>query len=124
MAHYAVIDNNKKVVEVFVGKEEGDTNWESHYTEMKGMICVRTSYNTRGGVHMLGGVPFRKNYAGVGYYYDTERDAFIPPKPFESWLLDEATCLWQPPIEYPDDGKIYEWDESTTQWLDLTPPKI
>ena len=81
------------------------------------MVCKRTSYNTRGGEHVNGGTPFRKNYAGIGYTYDEARDAFIPPKPFDSWLLDEDTCLWESPVPYPTDGEMYTWDEETTNWV-------
>ena len=86
---------------------------------------VQTSYNTRGGVHYApnshepdGGVALRKNYAGKGYTYDAVRDAFIPPKPFSSWLLNEDTCQWDAPTPIPDDGKIYDWDEDTTSWVE------
>ena len=92
MAHYAILDNKNIVTKVIVGKDETDTsmNWEEYYGGM------RTSYNTYGGVHRLGGVPFRKNYAGVGYKYDYRRDAFIPPKPETgNWVLNEETCLWE-----------------------------
>jgi hypothetical protein len=74
---------------------------------------LQTSYNTRGGVHLLGGTPLRKNYAGIGYAYDKQRDAFIPPKPYASWILNEDTCLWHPPVPYPADGKDYKWVEPT-----------
>jgi len=83
---------------------------------------VQTSYNTHGGVHSLGGTPFRKNYAGLGYTYDAGRDAFIPPKPFDSWVLNESTCLWDSPVPYPTDvgtpeaPKRYTWNESTKAW--------
>lgn len=77
---------------------------------------IQTSYNTYGGTHRLGGTPLRKNYAGVGYSYDALKDVFIPPKQFESWILNEETCLWEPPIEYPNDGKIYDWNENTKTW--------
>ena len=79
----------------------------------------QTSYNTRGGEHIMGGTPFRKNYAGIGYIYNQTKDAFIPPKPFNSWILNETTCLWEAPVTYPDDGERYTWNESTTTW-DLT----
>ena len=79
---------------------------------------IQTSYNTRGGVHTLGGTPLRKNYAGVGYTYDSVRDAFIPPKPYASWVLNENTCLWDAPTPYPTDGKTYNWDENTQQWVE------
>jgi hypothetical protein len=78
---------------------------------------VQTSYNTKGGVHLFGGTPLRKNYAGIGYTYDPQRDAFIPPKPFDSWSLNENTCLWESPVPYPTDGNQYSWDETTTNWV-------
>ena len=80
---------------------------------------VQTSYNTHGGVHANGGTPLRKNYAGIGFTYDKERDAFIPPKPFPSWVLNENTCLWDAPIPYPQDGKRYQWDEATLNWVEV-----
>ena len=79
-------------------------------------VWKQTSYNTVGGVHLKGGTPFRKNYAGIGYSYDQTRDAFIPPKPFVSWTLNEETCLWEAPVAYPDDGQKYLWNEETQQW--------
>ena len=78
---------------------------------------IQTSYNTKGGVHLLGGTPLRKNYAGIGYTYDRQKDAFIPPKPFNSWVLNEETCLWEAPTPYPIDANSYEWDETTTSWV-------
>lgn len=83
-------------------------------------LWVQTSYNTLGGQHPEGR-PLRKNYAGVGYTYDAERDAFIPPQPFQSWNLNETTCLWEPPVEYPNDGKSYSWNEDSLNW-DLQQP--
>ena len=80
---------------------------------------VQTSYNTYGGQHQLGGTPFRKNYAGIGYTYDSDRDAFIPPQPFASWVLNEHTCQWNSPVPYPSDENKYVWDESTTSWVAL-----
>jgi hypothetical protein len=77
---------------------------------------IQTSYNTYGGQHRNGGTPLRKNYAGIGYTYDAGKDAFIPPKPFTSWILVEETCLWTAPTAYPDDGKFYTWNESTLSW--------
>ena len=91
-----------------------------HYGAFRNQVCKRTSYNTRGGVHTSGGTPYRKNYAGIGYTYDESRDAFIPPKPFNSWLLNETTCLWDPPVAMPDDGKSYYWDENTLNWVEIT----
>jgi hypothetical protein len=80
---------------------------------------IQTSYNTYGGEHKLGGTPLRKNYAGIGFTYDRVKDAFIPPKPFASWVLNEDTCLWDAPVAMPDDGKIYTWDEETTNWVEV-----
>ena len=79
-------------------------------------IWKKTSYNTNGGVHSLGGTPFRKNHAGIGYTYDSQRDAFIPPKTYNSWILNETTCLWNAPIAYPNDGQRYYWNEETQNW--------
>lgn len=129
MAHYAFIDANNIVTEVVVGKDEGEDgiNWEHRYSEIRGQQCKRTSYNTYGGIHRLGGVPFRKNYAGIGFSYNIIRDAFIPPKPYSSWSLNEETCLWDSPIPVPEDSgtgtppKQYAWDEITQTWVDVTP---
>ena len=79
-------------------------------------VWKQTSYNTNGGVHKLGGTPLRKNYAGVGYTYDQIKDAFIAPKPYASWLLNETTCLWEAPTTYPTDGEVYTWNETATSW--------
>lgn len=118
MAHYAFLDENNVVTEVIVGKNEGEdgVDWEQHYGEIRKQVCKRTSYNTSGGVHVGGGIPYRKNYAGVGHMYDIVRDAFIPPQPFSSWVLDDETCLWQPPVAMPTDGQRYEWNEATQTW--------
>jgi hypothetical protein len=118
MAHYAFLNMQNIVTEVIVGKDEtdGPTNWEMHYGNIREQVCKRTSYNTRGGVHSEGGTPFRKNYAGIGYTYDFARDAFIPPKPFDSWTLNENSCLWEAPVAMPDDGQQYNWNEETTSW--------
>ena len=91
--------------------------WEGYYG--KGGLCKRTSYNTFGGVHQNGGTPCRKNYAGVGMIYDPVRDAFYAPQPFESWTLNEDTCLWEAPTPYPNDGKKYDWNEETTSWEEI-----
>jgi hypothetical protein len=80
---------------------------------------VQTSYNTHGGVHASGGMPLRKNYAGIGFTYDRVRDAFIPLQPYPSWTLNETTCLWDSPVAYPDDGNVYEWNEDTTSWVEV-----
>ena len=81
----------------------------------------QTSYNTEGGVHKLDGTPFRKNYAGIGFTYDEDRDAFIPKKDYNSWILNEDTCLWEAPSAKPDDGKDYRWNEETTSWVEVVP---
>ena len=116
MAHYAFIDENYIVTEVIVGKTESNFDWERHYGDIRGQLCKRTSYNTHGGVHATGGTPFRKNYAGIGYTYDPNRDAFIPPKPYASWILNENTCLWDPPVPMPTDQQPYQWNEDTQTW--------
>lgn len=90
---------------------------ESIYRELTGTTWKKTSYNTVAGEHILGGTPFRKNYAGIGYTYDPNRDAFIPPKQYPSWILDEQTCQWNPPVPFPTDDGQFRWDESTTSWL-------
>lgn len=119
MGHYAFLDGNNIVTEVITGKDEGQdgTDWEQWYGNFRGQVCKRTSYNTSGGVHSNGGTPFRKNYAGIGYSYDAERDAFIPPKPFESWVLNEDSCLWEAPVAHPNDGGFYDWNEETQEWV-------
>ena len=118
MAHYATLDSNNIVTHVSTGTDENDplpsgySSWEEYYG------AKRTSYNTSGGVHANGGTPFRKNYAGIGYTYDEERDAFIPPQPYASWTLNEDTCLWDSPVPYPEEG-IHEWDEDNQEWVEL-----
>lgn len=119
MAHYAFIDSNNIVTAVIVGKDETDTtmDWEQHYGDLHGQLCRRTSYNTVGGRHLLGGTPFRKNYAGIGHTYDSGRDAFILPKPNASWVLNEDTCSWEAPVPMPVvEGKQFSWNETTTGW--------
>ena len=118
MAHYSFLNMQNIVTEVIVGKDEtdGPTNWEIHYGNIREQVCKRTSYNTTGGVHANGGTPFRKNYAGIGYTYDETRDAFIPPKPYDSWTLNETSCLWEAPVAYPDDGETYTWNEEMGTW--------
>jgi len=122
MAHYAFLDESNIVTEVIVGKDEGEEgiDWEVHYGNFRGQVCKRTSYNTHGNVHSGGGTPFRKNYAGIGYTYDLGRDAFIPQQPYPSWLLDEATCRWVPPVPMPADGALYRWDEAAGEWVEYT----
>jgi hypothetical protein len=122
MAHYALLDENNVVVSVFVGRDEGDlvdgvTDWEIYYAPV-GTIVKRTSYNTHGGQHSNGGTPFRKNYAGIGFTYSEDLDAFIPLKPFGSWVLNEDTCLWEPPVPYPAEG-IHIWDEESGSWVEV-----
>lgn len=121
MAHYAFLDENNIVTEVIVGIDEGVDNidWEQHYGNFRGQVCKRTSYNTVKNTHAFGGTPFRGNYAGVGYFYDEQRDAFIPPKPYESWILDEETFTWTSPIPQPSDGNIYNWDEENQSWTQI-----
>ena len=118
MAHYSFLNENNIVTEVIVGKDEGEdnTDWEVHYGNFRNQVCKRTSYNTQGGIHSSGGIPYRKNYAGIGYIYDEQRDAFIPQKPHASFILNEDTCLWEPPVPYPTDGEQYTWNEEDLQW--------
>lgn len=113
MSHFAkVVDG--KVVQVIVAEPEF---FETFVDSSPGQ-WIQTSYNTIGGQHPEGR-PLRKNYAGVGYTYDPVRDAFIPPQPFPSWTLNEQTCLWNPPVPAPTDGKRYTWDEATTSWVEV-----
>ena len=124
MAHYAIIDENNIVINVVTGINETDTsqNWEEFYGNFhtnllsQNVYCKRTSYNTAANEHKFGGTPFRKNYAGIGYEYNLELDAFIVPQPFDSWSLNEETCFWQPPTPYPTDGQEYQWNEETQTW--------
>jgi hypothetical protein len=110
MAHYAFLDSNNFVSEVIVGVDETELieglDPETWYANFRGQVCKRTSYNGN----------IRKNYAGVGFFYDAERDAFISPKPYPSWELNEDTCQWQAPTPYPIDGFTYEWNESELTW--------
>jgi hypothetical protein len=115
MAHYAFLDENNTVTDVITGRDENDlvdgvSSWEEYYGNFRNQRCLRTSYNaiTNG---------FRKNYAGIGYTYDESKDAFIPPKPYESWVLDETTCRWNAPVAAPQDENDYIWDESSTSWI-------
>jgi hypothetical protein len=126
MASFAKIGLNNKVIAVHSvhNNELKDANGVEEeklgidfLTELYGWaIWKQTSYNTIAGSHKLGGTPFRKNHAAIGYTYDEDRDAFIPKKPFNSWILDEETCLWKAPVVKPDDGKTYRWNEDTQQW--------
>ena len=117
MAHFAQINENNIVVQVITAGNEYELTGEELYTNMTGKVWKRTSYNTHGGIHTQGGTPYRKNYAGIGYTYDEARDAFIPPKPYNSWILNESSCLWEAPIPYPEDGNVYVWSEATQQWI-------
>lgn len=114
MAHFAkVVDG--KVTQVIVAEPE----FFATFVDSSPGEWIQTSYNTAGGVHKNGGAPLRKNYAGIGFSYDRTKDAFIPPKPFASWVLDEQTCLWNAPVAYPTDDKHYNWDEATTSWVEV-----
>lgn len=110
MAHYAFLDEHNKVTEIIVGKDENELidglTPEEWYSNFRGQKCIRTSYNNT----------IRKNFAGIGYSYDEERDAFIPPKPYNKWILNEETCLWEPPIPYPTDGLDYVWNDNKIEW--------
>lgn len=118
MAYYAFLDSNSIVTQVIVGKEETDTTpegfdtWEEYYGNIMGQNCRRTSYNTYGNQHREGGTAFRGNYAGKGFLYNASNDVFIAPKPYASWSLNETTWLWEAPIDYPDDGQGYYWNEN------------
>ena len=114
MAHYAFLNEQNMVTEVIVGRHEteivdGISDWEKYYGEIRGQVCKRTSYNGN----------IRKNYASIGYTYDFERDAFIAPKPFTKWILNEDTCRWEPPIPYPTDGKQYLWNDNRGEWEEI-----
>jgi hypothetical protein len=125
MAHFAEIDENNIVTRVLVVGDDQEDRGQEFLADDLGLggIWKKTSYNTQGGVHTLGGTPFRKNYAGIGYSYDETLDAFIPPKPYASWLLNEETCNWNAPVEMPvEEGKFYVWDEDTTSWVEFVPP--
>tara|TARA_Y100001938_G_scaffold70746_1_gene98069 strand:+ start:147 stop:542 length:396 start_codon:yes stop_codon:yes gene_type:complete len=126
MASFAKIGLNGKVIEVQSVHNEvlHDSNGVEQenigidfLTKLTGWsIWKQTSYNTMAGVHKTGGTPFRKNHPSVGYTYDEDRDAFIPPKPYPSWILNETTCRWDSPVAYPSDEKVYTWNETTQQW--------
>jgi len=131
MAHFAKINSDNIVVNVNVvsnkylddngteSEANGIAHLERHGAE-DGFYWKQTSYNTRGDEHSLGGTPLRKNYAGKGYTYDEDKDAFISPQPYSSWTLNEDTCNWDAPTSYPDDGKTYDWNEETTSWEEVT----
>ena len=127
MAHFAKIGLNNKVIDIVVVNDnalldadgnESEINGINFLTQLTGWaIWKQTSFNTHSGVHSdSDGTPLRKNYAGIGYTYDEDRDAFIPPKPFSSWSLNETTCQWDPPVAYPDINNLYNWNEETQSW--------
>jgi len=131
MGHYALLDYQNIVTKVCTGKDENqtDSDIELLYQNMFDQLCKRTSYNTIAGVHYDSTTnepsadqskAFRKNYAGVGYTYDQQRDAFIPPKTFDSWVLNEQTCQWEAPIAYPKDEQAYYWNEENLNWELIT----
>ena len=122
MAHFAEIDAEGTVLRVLVVADAQDNRGQEFLANDLGLggTWKKTSYNTVGGVHSNGGTPFRKNYAGVGYKYDEAKDAFIAPKPFASWSLNEDTCLWESPVAHPNDGGMYNWNEETTSWDEVT----
>lgn len=114
MSHFAKVENGIVTQVIVIEQDVLDTGlWGDPAS------WVQTSYNTFGGVHRLGGTPLRKNYAGIGFTYDSERDAFISPQPFNSWILNEDTCLWEAPTAMPSDGKMYSWDEESLSWKEI-----
>jgi len=114
MAHYAKVKNG--IVEDII---VADADFFNDFVDDTPGEWIQTSYNTQRGVHSEGGTPLRKNFAGIDYIYDATRNAFYKPKPYPSWTLDEDTCQWEAPTAYPDDGKTYEWDEDTTNWVEI-----
>jgi hypothetical protein len=125
MAHFAELDVNNTVLRVLV-TDNDDPNGDEGYqwlVDNLGGTWKKTSFNTFAGVHALGGNPFRKNYAGVGFTYDENRDAFIPPKPYQTWELNEETCQWEPPVESPlfdpENPKRYDWDDTSVSWIEV-----
>ena len=123
MAHFAEIDESNTVLRVLVVPDAQEGRGQEYLADDLGLggTWKKTSYNTQGGVHVNGGTPYRKNYAGVGYTFDAERDAFIAPKPYASWVLDEATCNWEAPTPMPTtEGKFYRWSEADLAWTEVT----
>lgn len=121
MAHWAELDKNNTVIRVVV-TDSNDPNGDEGYEWLKtnlGGNWIKTSYNTIGGQHILGGEPLRKNFAGAGFKYDETRDAFIPPKTYASWVLNEDTCLWESPVPKPSESELYYWDEDTLSWKEI-----
>jgi len=124
MAHFAKLDENNIVINVVVIADSDAPTESEGEAFCKKLFKVtntfkQTSYNTHQGVHSLGGTPFRKNFAGKGFTYDSTRDAFIPPKPYNSWTLNEDTCHWDAPVAYPSEG-YHSWDEENRQWVEIT----
>jgi hypothetical protein len=115
MAHFAKIENGTVTQVNVIDEDYFAANRETRYTGQ----WVQTSYNTQGGVHLLGGTPLRKNYAGIGYTYDEVRDAFYAPQPYPSWTLNEDSCLWESPVPMPTDGKFYTWNEDNQNWEEV-----
>ena len=123
MAHFAKINESNIVTQVVVVNDSDGNNDTDGQNFLNNLFKTthtwkKTSYNTYGNTHRLGGTPYRKNFASIGFTYDSSRDAFIEPKPYNSWTLDETTCLWESPVAYPSDGKSYEWDEDNRQWVE------
>ena len=121
MAHFSKLDSENKVLKVVVVSNDIVTTEQDGVDFLNNLhnsndVWKQTSYNTYGGQHRLGGTPFRKNYAGIGYTYDEDKDAFIPPKPYNSWILNETTCLWVAPVQYPTDNQDYIWNETSQTW--------
>jgi hypothetical protein len=119
MAHFAELDQNNLVLRVLVTDNNAPNEGLNWLMKNFGGTWVKTSYNTLGGQHLQGGTPLRKNFAGIGYTYDENRDAFIPPQNYPSWLLNEDTCLWEAPTPYPEDDKPYTWDEESLGWIEV-----
>lgn len=118
MSHFAKVENGVVTQVIVIEQDVLNTgNWGDPAS------WIQTSYNTSGGVHLQGGTPLRKNFAGIGYTYDAGRDAFIPPKAYASWVLNETTCLWEAPTPMPvEAGKSFVWDEPTTSWIEFVAP--
>ncbi len=122
MAHYAFINENNVVVNIITGHDEGTivngiSDWEEYYGNLFNLTCKRTSYNTFANKHQNGGTPFRKNFAEIGAIYDSEKDAFIRIKHYDSWTLNEDTCSWEAPVPKPDNENYYAWDEENLNWV-------
>ena len=121
MAHFAKLGTGNIVEKVEIVSNDVATTEQAGVEFLQNLyndraVWKQTSYNTSGGVHKLGGTPFRKNYAAKGFTYDQKKDAFIPPQPFNSWTLNETTCLWEAPVAYPTDGQNYTWNETNQTW--------